>query len=288
MIRANKFIHIDNISVLGKFYAHHAERDTNESILFPILKKEIKEESNNQISLIPGYIDRDFSFYQCPLVSFYIKIKKYEYHENYIETEYFKERIVTLFIEVFDKKLENSISRKVTLKVKKELIPLDFQNFNHIINFINKYVESGRDINRIDFNLFNRYFPKLADKKVIAQAVKELDLRVFEDSKNRVGKDNRYWTDLEVRNLPKNEYLKGVLIDCLAKQGRNKGLTDFGLIIELNSDYIWSPTHPRRELKNYSTSSIRENLIMDLAIEFSPEEYTLSSMTVKNLLQQRV
>ncbi|MBT0609203.1 hypothetical protein [Aequorivita echinoideorum] len=278
MFRGKKFIYIDNPSELGKFYVHHAERDLNESILTPVFKPESIEK--NQTDLIPGYIDRELNFYSCPIITNYIKIKKYEFIEIYVKEEYRNVRTATLFLEVYDKTLENYISETITLAEKLQICSIDFLNFNHIINFLNKYVDSGRDINKIDFKLFSKSYPKLVDKQIILQNVKSLDLKVFEDSKNRVGKDNRFWTEMEVRNLPENEYLKDLFIKCLSKQGR-KLIADFGVVIELYSDYIWSPTHPRKHLENYSTESIKETLIMDLAIEFNSEEYVLSSMEIK-------
>jgi|GEM_PF-6263594 len=269
------FLFIDNILCLGSFTLHHAERPLSEFIITPVFNIQKNETSVKNYKLVPGYLDRGSSFYACPLVVFYLKINSYEIKQFSTNNNYSYTREIKLDLEVFSKSFQDSIKQIIT--ISEDNSALDFMAFNHIINFVNKFIEADNNPYDIDFDRFSKVFPRLPDRSVILSAIKSLDLTVYEDSKVRVGKDNRYWTDLEVRGLPQNKYIKNLIIQSLAKQG-SLSYKDHGVTIELESDYAWSSSYSRRRLENYDTSKIRDLLKIDVAAFFEPEKYALADM----------
>jgi hypothetical protein len=284
MFRDSKYIFIDNCFELGKFYAHHGTR-TPFAIMQPVFRI-VTIENLKEYELEAGYLDRKENFYKCPLEIHYLKINKYLIKREFVDAKSLNKIIISLYFEIFDLDYINSIESEIMLW-EYEYQHFDFMRFNPIINYLNLYIKSGRKIKDLNFSILDKFYPQSNSLEKIIGLINDLEMKIFEDSQSRVGKDNRFWEDLEIRNLPENLYFKQLIIKCFEKQGKRCKVTDFGLSIELCSDYAWSPSYRRRELENYETADIKDRLKVLLAVEFDSLEFTLSGMEINTAHNSR-
>ena len=248
----------------------------NYKILEPILKEKVL--NHDEIEYIPGYIDDKSNFYNCPIIIDYIKIKKYSVLEH-IEREGFSIKVKTysVYLDIYSKDFKQHISRTIRATGSNFIVE-DIDILNNSINFLNKFINSDRTIEAINFDIFNSRFPKKVNKEIMLNEINNLNINVYSDSKNIPGKDNKYWTEAIIDNLPKNKYLKTLFVECIKKQGFTYLNKNNGIVLILESESAWSPTIPREHLKNYPIHKIKDTLIMDMALNFNPIEYTLSQM----------
>jgi len=279
MFKDHNYIFIDNIQIIGEFYAHYAPRK-NSAIMQPVFKIATLEKLKGY-ELQAGYLDNKENFFICPLNIHFLKIKKYEIIREWVKEKFANKISIILYLDIFELDYMNSIEHEIIIW-EYEYHHIDFMRFNSIINYLNLYIQSGRKISELDINILDKFHPQLNSMDEIIYAVNKLEMRVFEDSQNRTGKDNRFWTDLEIRNLPKNNYLTQLIIESLKKLNLSCYIRDFGLSIELCSDYIWSPSFHRRELQDYDTTLIRDQLKVLMGAKFNNLEFILSSMENKH------
>jgi hypothetical protein len=275
MFKDRKFIHIDNCLELGKFYSHFGEKQFS-SIMLPVFNIVVIED-HKKYELHAGYIDRKGIFFSCPLEIHFLKISKYLIDIEWIKEKSNQKTTINLFLEIYSADFSNSLELEI-VKSEYGYTSLSFMNFNDVINYLNLYVSFGKKLGNLDINALNDFYPQNNPISNITSAVNNLDLKVFENSKNRVGKDNRFWTDLEIRNLPKNKYLTKLIKDSFKLQGLSCNSDDNGLVVELSSDYMWSPTIPRKQIIDYDLISIRDQLKISMAKEFDEKEYIVTCL----------
>ncbi len=280
MFKESKYIYIDNCFELGKFYAHYGHRN-HSSIMQPVFKI-VSNENLNKYELVAGYLDNNENFYNCPLVVHHLKIKYYSITHVSNNGKFSNEISITLFIEIYD--LDYLFSKELEINIcENKFTSIDFMRFNPIINYLNLFINSGRKINELNVNILANFYPESNSIENIIGLINNLEMLVFEDSQSRVGKDNRFWEDLEIRNLPENSYFIKLIKKCFENQGKRCKMMDYGLSVELCSDYAWSPSYSRNEIKNYDLTYIKDKLKVLIAAEFDTLEYILSGMEVNRI-----
>mgnify|MGYP003620211497 CR=1 FL=1 len=233
MFKESKYIYIDNCFELGKFYAHYGHRN-HSSIMQPVFKI-VSNENLNKYELVAGYLDNNENFYNCPLVVHHLKIKYYSITHVSNNGKFSNEISITLFIEIYD--LDYLFSKELEINIcENKFTSIDFMRFNPIINYLNLFINSGRKINELNVNILANFYPESNSIENIIGLINNLEMLVFEDSQSRVGKDNRFWEDLEIRNLPENSYFIKSIKKCFENQGKRCKMMDYGLSVELCSD----------------------------------------------------
>lgn len=282
-LRDKRWINVDNIKTLGKFYTHYADQVSHTAPQKPIFKVEHQsiEKDIHLYTLIPGYMDREERFHSCPMEVFYIQINNIYEEEDFTGRYPFK-TTVTLNFTIFSKDFSSYKNNCISFS-KQDSAALDFMSFNRVINLLNEYVESGRNIEFIDFDRFDRFKPEKKDREVILNVVDDLQVDFFSNSINRVGKDNGFWDEAEIRNLPDDIYFKNLILKNLPKQCSQVLEADYGLLLIFEVNDAYSPSHPREKIENCQKriKKLKELLKLDLAISFNSNEHVLECIKRK-------
>ena len=266
--RANEYIQIDEFDKIGEFYANFGELKSTDRILKPSFKVLKKADNYN---LLPGFLTSQ-GFSECPLPIFYIEILAIsECIEHYPNLKVCIEMEFNLYSKDF--------SQFIKSKIKTESRETSFMDLNKPINIINKYIDSGNDLNRLNLSSVDLFGGRTRDKYFIRELVKKIDFSFYENSLNRMGRDDMFWNEAEVRNLPENNYLKDLFVKSLSKLCKRIDKTEYGIkLIDLKGIGVpneYNSSFGRRKFTNevYSKSYLVESLLMELVIEYNEEKY---------------
>jgi hypothetical protein len=283
--KPNKYIQIEGYKVLGEFYANFSNLTKNKEILKPAFQ--VDKQSVNYSELIPGFISNN-KFYKCPLPVFYVEIISISEEKSYTPSRLHK--IIKIELNIYDKEFNNFINFTTTKKESS----ISFMLINKLVNNLNKYIVSGNDIKLLNINSEELFHNQKRDLFFVRNIVHKMDFDFYENSQNRPGRDDRFWNELEIRNLPANNYLNKLFISVFKKLSLFSEITDYGILlinikgIGVSNDY--NSSFGRRKFENgeYSKNYIIESILMYLAIEYNDETYHLESMKKNNSLQHRI
>ena len=277
----DKWVNIDNFYDIGDFYAHHSDRNTSSLPLKPVFKVvEINSdplEKNHKLE--PGFINVDGKFYRCPLVSHYVQI-------NYIREKLIYEpyvgpvkKKVNLKILIFSKSYDSY--RNEDIEMVSSNTALDFMCCNHIVNIINKYINSDRSIDKLNIDLFDVNKPKKKSLSYVRKTINSLKFNTFKNSRQRAGRDQDHiWTEVEIKNLPKDRYMvnaiKQVLESNIAYSLKEES---YGLFMKLPIRKGVPESYRRKKIHGKtSIDMIKDTLKMNLAKIFNPEQHLFENI----------
>lgn len=275
------YLYINKFLELGKFNLH---LEYNYSSDKTILKPVFKVNKNIDTTLIPGYVDNSGVFFEIPIVIHYVKI--IEINITPIKTDEndftkFNTKLITFDIEIFDYTFDKS--KRLSLVIENNH-RFTFERINSITNLLNLYLSNSNDIdklditNLIDFVAYYR-FNEDAIIEFIIKEINNLEFKVYSDSRNIPGKDNRFWTEMEVRNISENIYFRELLLKIFRKK-YSANTSDFGFIVELDSYYAWSPSYKRDFIEDYDFNFIKDYLKINLVKEFDSMKFTFSNLSL--------
>ena len=106
---------------------------------------------------------------------------------------------------------------------------------------INYFIDQKGDINTIDLTKFSRDILKPLSRKYILSAIDNLNIACYADSVNRVGKENSFWNDFVITNLPKENYLRNVFEKILRENCQYFSSTNDIFTIKEYGDNEYAP-----------------------------------------------
>jgi hypothetical protein len=265
-----EFIYIDNIDSLGEFSLRFWQKPFQTSCLFPVFKaKKLKDLS---FLLESGYLTSENEFFICPLSVFFTQINLLKtFREN--QREYVECDLI-----VFSKNFEKS--RVLEVRLNSYHIGSNVvgpYSINKIINTINHFVNLENDIQQLDETLFQNYFniSKLKDESII-EYINKLEFKFFANSQSRVGKDNSFWAEIEISNLPENNYLKLLFKEIISKSSVVESINFKNdiLFATYDSQDHYSRSHDREEIHfdEKKASEIKDSLKFNIKSNFNKLE----------------
>lgn len=271
----NKYIQIEGYKKLGEFYANYSNLTKNIEILKPTF--EVNKQSVNYSVFIPGFISNN-KFYKCPLPVFYVEIISITEEKAYTTSRL--DKIIKIELNIYDKEFNNFINITITNKESS----ISFMLINKLVNNLNKYIVSGNDIKLIDLNSKELFHNQKRDLFFLRNIVHKMEFDFYENSQNRPGRDDKFWNELEIRNLPTNNYLNKLFKYVFKNLCSSSEITDYGiLLIDLKGIGVpnnYNSSFGRRKFENeeYSKNYIIESILMYLAIEYNDETYQIERM----------
>lgn len=215
-----EYLLVNNYDKLGQFSVHYGSiyDHPNYSCLRPVLKYSILEKDAQllKVSFTPGFLGVDKIFYECPFSVFYCQLEKVFETEESSEHSGSKKLTMDVSLKVFDKTFKDHQTLKGQF-VGHDRNRVDIMKMNTIINLINHYVNSGNDIKKINpEKLFSKSLQG-HDRDFLLTQINALEFAFFSNDQNRVGKDNNFWEEIEIRNLPNDPFLRELVCNSLKK-----------------------------------------------------------------------
>lgn len=266
----SEIIHITNLDSLGEFSLLFWKNPVRRSCLLPVFKvKKLKDQS---FILQSGYLTSENEFFICPLSVFFVQISLLKtYRENHTEH-------VECDLTVFSKDFEKC--RTIEVKLNSHYVGTNVvgpYSINDVINTINQYVNLGNDIELLDETLFQNDFNTwiIQDKSII-EYINNLEFKFFANSQSRVGKDNSFWGEIEISNLPESKYIKLLFKEIISKSSVVERI-DFQNDIMLaiyDSDNCYCSSHDREEIQfdELKAIEIKDSLKVNIKSNFNKLE----------------
>jgi hypothetical protein len=288
-LERKEWININHFKTLGQFYAHFSDKSEPTFPLKPVFKIVTNDDEYPIIShcLKPGYIDREDNFYQCPLMVFFVQINEIVQRERY-KKDYpgrlLEEKTINLDINLFSDDHSKMIREKISFSENSH--SLSFMSCNGIINRLNEYVNSGRPINKINFGHFDIYHPqrykysKMKGRERIIDVIDDLEVIFFSNSRNRVGKENHFWKEAEIRNLPDDRYFKNLIKSQILNQCRKIEETEYGLFVQFEIRSQWCGRFPRKKIEDSHDliQKLKDLLKIDMANCYDSKDRSLENL----------
>jgi len=273
-----EYIYIDNIKKLGNFSVRTNRKIDEKSILRPVYL--IRKDQNNTdvFNLHPGYIDIEDTFFHCPLEIFFIQLINITQEEKKVNFRSYCR--VEASLKVFSK--DFSYHRVFNIHFEKENSSLlRYSILDKVINITNEYIFSGRELNKLNIEQINLTNPIPKNRLQLIRIVEDLVFDFYEDSMSRVGKDNSFWIEAEVRNLPEDRYLNNLIVENLEKQNKKIKRTDYGLLFTVEQYSEYSPANGRKKLgvNIKSDETIKKNLMLDVVFSYNIKEHLFEQIS---------
>ncbi|WP_293928960.1 hypothetical protein [Sphingobacterium sp. UBA6320] len=206
------------------------------------------EDSYNPIYLEPGYETVDGLFFSCPIRICFIEVRGIQL--DLMTNNYLANCLV------FSK--DYALHKKLTIKVDESM---GFMGVNQYINILNEYVDNVNDI----FNLKNEidhFCLKTSSDNHIIQIINKLEFQEFECSYAHVGKDNSFWSEHFIKNIPENRHLQDCIIKALSQCYGEKVVQKDARTLEVSFNHhkAWSQHIGRIDNGIIAGDNIRELL----------------------------
>jgi len=158
---------------------------------------------------------------------------------------------------------------------------LRYSILDKVINITNEYIFSGRELNKLNIEQINLTNPIPKNRLQLIRIVEDLVFDFYEDSMSRVGKDNSFWIEAEVRNLPEDRYLNNLIVENLEKQNKKIKRTDYGLLFTVEQYSEYSPANGRKKLgvNIKSDETIKKNLMLDVVFSYNIKEHLFEQIS---------
>jgi hypothetical protein len=245
MPASQKYILVNDPQLLGEFYLHYGSisDNPNNTCLRAVFKIDLL--SKDQYNYVPGYKTYSQDFYPCPISALYTQINRLE---SRIDNE---EKIVRANIVVFSKDYKNQ--KIIEITSKSQIYgsgTVSIMSLNPIINTLNNYISEDNNLELLDETIFNKKLNLSAlDSNELLTTINNLDFKFYSNSLNRVGKDNYFWTEIEIINLPESKYLRLLFEQILSNGFDNVSYQDKErhIFLECGKETSYSPSHRRQE-----------------------------------------
>ena len=245
------YFYINDCEVLGKFYVHYGRINDhpNKACLRTCLKLDV--ELNKKLKFIPGYLTYERHFIACPLSAVYVQINSLDSVEN-------DSTKLLANLMVFSNDYKSYVNLNVTIFTHREG---DFMSINNYINAINSYVAGGNAIQHLNDQIFaQRINFKMLDEYKLIDLINNLEISFFSNDFRRVGKDNSFWDETQIGNLPKSKYLTSCILESLKHAAIFENLninSDFFIIGCSNYSKAWSPASGREKLPDDEFAALK-------------------------------
>lgn len=218
------------------------------SPLFQAMGKDTVEQ--NIFEFTTGYLTQDKKFYKAPieignviLSSLRVSNRNNEGHSSEIK----------ISLDVYDKYYNR---RTIVIEDETENI---IEATRNIVNRLNFAVSQGYRVKYLNESLI-----KLLYKATLPfeTDLKSIEYRLFENSgANRPGKDNSFWDEIEIKNLPKSKYLVFLIRESLSLDNSIDLLDEDTIIIRRNVvNAFCSPIGRRQIADNHTIDSIKKRI----------------------------
>ena len=244
---SKKYVLVNKTQILGEFLLHHGNINDHPNNSCLRAAFEIVDHENDSSSYLPGYQTFSGKFYPCPIASLYIQINILE---SLIENE---EKVIKASLVIFSKDFKNQ--KLINIFLKSPIYGLgtvSIMSVNKIVNALNFYVEDGNSIEFLNENVLNdtNGLDGL-DSHMILGYINNLEFKFYENCLVRVGKDNYFWSEIEIFNLPTNLYIIELFVRILSHcseqvfYNESKG----HIFFKYDGQYSYSPSHGRNEIE---------------------------------------
>ena len=270
------FLRCNNINSVGNVQINYIWPNSLTGILCEVFKPNgnIKEFNKKDMNFTTGIIND--KFYQQPITFKYITISEIKTNIN-----------------------NNNIVCSTTFSIKNnknEILSINHFSWNtrynieyfikditKLINTLNLYIDkyNNNNINWCKlYNISTQLYPDNQTEEFLYQRINELvnniSVKSYSDSLSRVGKDNYFWNETFISNLPKNFYEKHLLYEALKKYFPNINKISYQnneneIFIKSDAEYYYGPSETREEITGLFPENLYLILKMDLARKYKFE-----------------
>lgn len=233
------------------------------------------DKGNFEQTLIPAQFHTDGSYYKAPIPVFYVQIIEIKqikqdgfFHERSYVSGLFKAHL-----KVYNKNYTQS--RDVHIEVlEKGSAPLSFMQLSPVVNFLNKYVDNDGEPDKIDIDKVIDEFMIFHMPFQLHKLLSTLKVEFYADSRNRVGKDNYFWTETIITNINENSYFKKLLFLFFNKKYNSCEFSNGVLTACIESEYGWIASHKRRKIEDLSLEiDLRTQIAVWMGEKFNYDEF---------------
>lgn len=285
-----------NIDILGelnyRYKILNPKNSKNHSLLRPIIIPQITKEKSKfkDAEYVTGYLNPNLTFFSSHLYFKYVCLKKLDI-KKYSKKMKYGERI-THKIEISFDVYSKDFSENKDIRFEVDLNYNNIPQINLIcdtINWLNLYVDNENNIcelnhffpiDKINDYLKDRNYGIIYNKQIILETISNLEFEYFSNGIYRPRKDDDFWNEIEISNLPKNKYLKELIQKTLKDSGYKEVETEkkemkdqiFVFITEYNTkgNMFWH--RGKEELKPEILDKITSILKIGMHINFNELE----------------
>jgi hypothetical protein len=207
--------------------------------------------------LTPGYLDDNKVFWVLPLRTKYVQLNSITIEK--ISHEELGEEVFKTDLILYDK-AGNKEPFELSLINKPNKKKREIPEIIQIINFINEYIEFYGEYSSINFEKFKKTLPYELGHECLLGLIKMLRFEFWSDSRNVPGKDNKFWNEAIITNLPNDNYLQPLFIQSLGKLKDISKSNELFDKYKVTYDYesAWAPSHTRSQFEDpaYQTDAL--------------------------------
>jgi hypothetical protein len=251
---------------------HFAKYDSE---VYPIPKtplsrclKIVPRLNNSTATFLTGYHDSDENFYVCPISIFYCLIETFTINEIKTEAENewgIKKTNITYSLnfklKLFSKNFIEYKNFEYTSRLGyKSYYSLILDEIISIINILNNIVDFDYNLDFLPEHHINgdKFLKEYSESDLFIQ-INNLGFSFFTNDKSIPRKENRYWKEIEITNLPNSLYIQKLYYTILRdNKVFNVSHSDNLLILSYDHDSYYSPTMGRQE--SYIENSLVEKV----------------------------
>lgn len=233
----------------------------------------------SDITFISGVIRDDF--FQCPL-----QIGHTTFSEIQIKIDRSKYLKAICNTELIVSDINNKEIRKAFSWVSSTYIDGIAKDLSNIINTLNRFINYSNNLEAINWNklhqISQKLYPYCSLEKILYKNINDiinnLNIESYSDSSSRVGRDNHFWNETFISNLPKEEYEKKLLYESLKTHFPElNSIThnDNNIFIISDSESFYGPSHQRMKVNGIFSDELKLILKMDIARNYNEEERDL-------------
>ncbi|WP_125932485.1 hypothetical protein [Hymenobacter glacialis] len=218
----------------------NVERIEFSSNFLLVFKRLLFHNPETNVLYVPGRLYRDCKFYRQPLCIGNTEL---------ISAQFSKSACIQfkLFTQGFSNWNHHNIDFDIDSIPSLEQSVLFIQN---LITFINRVIDEFGSVDSLNLmklrlDSFDNY--ALRNHSVI-HSINLLEINGFAKSMNNVGKDNTFWAEFEIKNLPESLYLRSIIIEILSTNYRIYEY-DYGILAVGESSKAWDSWHPRSPIE---------------------------------------
>lgn len=281
-----EILFIENEEVLGKAKINRPSntKKVYQKAIHITTNRATKEENYQTITYITGYLNVEKVFFPCPIGIHFVEL------EQAIQFKGNSKNGLDLYLKVYPKEFTfYSKPRSMKLCFKNYGSSRPFESYtDNLINFINEYVYSGHNISDLDedkllslnklhhdFNLFK-----------VVNLIDKFGIRYFDESMNRVGKDNYFWISYQIDNIYDNSYFRSLIVEVIKDcyhVGSSWNDQTKRLTYSIDQGNAYAPSYAKREItSNEGVNNIKAMLKIGFASKFDFSKFLLEEVKYKN------
>lgn len=272
---------LENYKVIGELKCKPFDTGLKRTTLFdPCFK--VTDYAGDGSLFTSGVLSYSGTFSEHSLKIGYVEIKNYKFYSQYKQASM---NVIECSLHLFSK--DYSSSKTIEVKLSRQFNGFDRYSrttFIDIINILNIYIDNDNDIDLLNEGIFQGNFSFVAlDSLQILKSINRLNFKFFSNDKNRVGKDVSYWMEVEISNLPQNEYLISLFEKILKTYKVINRICFQNGILEAtyNHNKGWGAYSGRREACDLDIAKIKEiqdYLKLYILTLYDPKQYLVGSL----------